>query len=58
MRDPATLGNALLLLGHKENKPISTIADQVDRGVLGKLLIHPAFLNGRSAERIEMISLY
>lgn len=55
MRDPGTLGNALLTLRGDKKKLLSQVADDIDRGVLGILLIHPAFLNGRSSERMEVI---
>jgi hypothetical protein len=55
MRDPGQLGNALLHLAKERKEPISEIAEQVDRGILGIRLLHPAFLNGRSNERIEAI---
>lgn len=55
MRDPAALGNALLLLSRDRNKKVTEIADEIDRGVLGVALINPAFLNGRSSERLGFL---
>jgi len=57
-RDPETLGKLIHAHADRRRKggqvALHEVADEVDRGAMGKAFCHPAFLNGKTHMRLPV----
>ena len=55
-RDPQTLGEQLLAVRQMyPDLPLSKVAHMIDRGISGPEMLSPAYMNGKSHERLHVV---